>query len=163
MPETFGRGSVRASFPRWSVGTILRSWQILNTVPTLRSRRRTPNTPQRTKPHPGGAHVRGGQEWVRRKRECNHVPDNATPPASVISTSTARRNLQRKARCACIRDDLPGSDRSHAPAWECSLGRSSALVRVKGRTGTVFLAVGFQSPPSVSLRAGRSSVADRSA
>jgi hypothetical protein len=76
---------------------------------------------------------RGARPWRTGARRVQSwglfppdLPDNATPPTSIISTSTARRNLQRKARCARIHDDLPRSDRSHAPAWECSLGRSSA-------------------------------------
>ena len=54
----------------------------------------------------------------------------STASARHLGVSSAARNRRGcKGRCACIHNNLPRCDRSHAPAWECSSRRSSASFR----------------------------------
>ena len=50
-------------------------------------------------------------------------------PGILAISSAARNRRGCKGRCACIHNNLPRCDRSHAPAWECSSRRSCASFR----------------------------------
>jgi|GEM_PF-6650750 len=100
----------------------------------------------------------GMQPWAHQRphadKGCLGGVFNPTKSFLFLS-SRAKREISGTKEACRIHDDLPRCDRSHPPAWECSPGRSNALIppRVEWVTSPNWRG---GPPPSVSLREGHS-------